>query len=54
MLGILAFFATNGAEAPNHICEMKCADANAARDLTAEARSAGLTIGIDKHFHSGI
>jgi hypothetical protein len=53
-VGNLGLFATNGAEAPNHICEMKCADSAAARGLTAEARSAGLTVGIDKPFHSGI
>ncbi len=50
----LGLFATDGAEAPVHICEMKCEDANAAQQLTAEARSAGLKTGRGQSFHSGI
>jgi hypothetical protein len=50
----LGLFATDGAEAPVHICEMKCEDANAAQRLTAEARAAGLSAGSGQSFHSGI
>ena len=39
-VGKLGLFATDGAEAPVHNCEMKCEDANAAQQLTAEARAA--------------
>jgi hypothetical protein len=53
-VGKLGLFATDGAEAPVHICEMKCEDANAARQLTAEARAAGLNTGSAQSFHSGI
>jgi hypothetical protein len=34
----LGLFATNGAEAPVHSCEMKCEVDNAAQQLTAGAR----------------
>jgi len=50
----LGLFATNGAEAPIHICEMKCRDANAAQQLTTEARASGLATGGGRSFHSGI
>jgi hypothetical protein len=50
----LGLFATNGAEAPVHICEMKCEDAKAAQQLTSEARAAGLTTRGSQAFHSGI
>jgi hypothetical protein len=50
----LGLFATNGAEAPVHICEMHCADAEAAQQLTTVARAAGLTTGGGQPFHSGI
>jgi hypothetical protein len=53
-VGKLGLFATDGAEAPVHICEMKCEDANAAHQLTEEARSAGLNKGSGQSFHSGI
>jgi hypothetical protein len=53
-VGKLGLFATNSAEAPVHICEMKCADANAARQLAADARAAGLATGGGQPFHSGI
>ena len=53
-VGKLGLFATNGAEAPVHNCEMKCEDANAAQQLTAEARAAGLKTGGGQSFHSGI
>lgn len=50
----LGLFATNGAEAPVHICELQCADAQAAQQLTTEARAAGLSTGGGQPFHSGI
>jgi hypothetical protein len=53
-VGKLGLFATNGAEAPVHNCEMKCEDADAAQQLTAEARAAGLKTGEGQSFHSGI
>jgi hypothetical protein len=53
-VGHLGLFATDGAEAPVHNCEMKCEDANAAQQLTAEARAAGLKTGGGQSFHSGI
>jgi hypothetical protein len=53
-VGKLGLFATNGAEAPVHSCEMKCKDGNAAQQLTAEARVAGLRTGGGQPFHSGI
>jgi hypothetical protein len=53
-VGELGLFATNGAQAPVHNCEMKCQDANAAEQLTAEARAAGLKTGGGQSFHSGI
>jgi hypothetical protein len=53
-VGKLGLFATNGAEAPVHNCEMKCEDADAAQQLTAEARAAGLRTGSGQSFHSGI
>jgi hypothetical protein len=55
-VGKLGLFATNGAEAPVHNCQMKCGDADAAHELTAEARAAGLRSGggHQQPFHSGI
>jgi len=53
-VGKLGLFATDGAEAPVHICEMTCEDANAAHQLTAEARAGGLHTGTTQSFHSGI
>ncbi len=53
-VGKIGLFATNGAEAPVHNCEMKCEDADAARRLTEEARAAGLNMGSGRTFHSGI
>jgi hypothetical protein len=53
-VGKLGLFATDGAEAPIHNCQMKCEDANAAQQLTAEARAAGLKTGGGQSFHSGI
>jgi hypothetical protein len=50
----LGLFASNGAEAPVHICEMKCENAEAAQQLTVEARAAGLATGGAQPFHSGI
>ena len=50
----LGLFASNGAEAPVHICEMKCENAEAAQRLTTEARAAGLTTRGGQPFHSGI
>jgi hypothetical protein len=50
----LGLFASNGAEAPVHICQMKCETAEAARQLTTEARAAGLATGGAPPFHSGI
>jgi hypothetical protein len=53
-VGKLGLFATNGADAPIHICQMKCEDANAAAQLTKVAKAAGLLIGREQHFHGGI
>jgi hypothetical protein len=47
-------FATNGAEAPIHLCQMACDDADAAQRLTEEARAAGLRSGGGQPFHSGL
>jgi hypothetical protein len=53
-VGKFGLFATNGAEAPVHLCEMKCENADAARSLTEDARSAGMAFGGTELFHSGI
>jgi hypothetical protein len=53
-VGKIGLFATNGAEAPIHVCEMKCDDADAARQLSADAMAAGLSTGSAQPFHSGI
>lgn len=53
-VGKLGLFATDGAEAPVHNCEMKCEDDNAARRLTEDARAGGLNTGSGQSFHSGI
>jgi hypothetical protein len=53
-VGKLGLFATDGAEAPIHNCEMKCENADAAQQLTAEARAAGLNTGSGQSFHGGI
>jgi hypothetical protein len=53
-VGAIGLFATNGAEASVHVCEMRCDDADAARQLSADAQAAGLSTGSDKPFHSGI
>jgi hypothetical protein len=54
-VGNLGVFATNGAESPNHICQMQCVDADAARKLTEEARAGGMQRGKPpRPYHSGI
>jgi hypothetical protein len=53
-VGSQGLFATNGAEAPNHICQMECENADAARQLTEQARVVGLRTGSGPAFHSGI
>jgi hypothetical protein len=53
-VGQIGLFATNGAEAPVHNCELKCENATTAEQLTAEGRAAGLRIGGGQPFHSGI
>jgi hypothetical protein len=53
-VGKLGLFATNGAEAAIHNCQVKCGDAAAARKLTEEARSAGLSCENGPPMHSGI
>jgi hypothetical protein len=52
-VGKLGLFATNGAEAAIHNCQMKCGDADSARRLTDEARSAGLSRDNGPQKHSG-
>jgi hypothetical protein len=53
-VGKLGLFATNGAEVAVHNCQVKCDDADAARRLTEEARSAGLSCEYEPPMHSGI
>jgi hypothetical protein len=53
-VGKIGVSATNGAEAPIHLCQMACDDADAAQRLTEEARAAGLRSGGGQPFHSGL